>query len=712
MSILTKLNNNIKKMSNRLQTKVALLKNSKLFKTMDFSKAIGNLDQATLQATLIENQLFDKLFALASIQDILDFVTQENLYQYYTSNVEVKLLEQSLNIANAGRIKAGKETYEVDAKYFFDEINEKIPRNFALKTLKFEKHNLSRLQFVAEKAQVFARVISFLKTNYGKIYNKINDSEKENSRETFDKLENTLKTYARIYAGSSIETFITNFTDYQNVYNITAESSPTEVIKAQASFNPSKLKNILLTNKNRELKKLDQIENIAKEAKTIALQKNEINNQTKKWKYFLNENNEVLNKIQNLNDENIKNSYDKINEIFSLNNDTWFQANNDEISNRLYSIAKDFEFVKTNASVYKINQLKSLAQSEENSIINPIEVMSSEIEVNNDLPQSIIDFIEKSQDKNSSLRVFTFKDEDGKEEKKLFSREQLDVLKSLRQAINYNKNQDNYLNQYIAENISSIESLQKFTKALASDKKFEELPVESVNILELILKNASNGLDLNLTKYLDFKRIKYSKFVEHQEKVNNILNNGDIVASSMQNISAGAALKTIKMAKKHNDAQLEKISSENGAFKKVLQTKQKNSNLINENLNQLIVQLKKIKSNITTSIEKEVNDSENEETELTQKELVSDKANELIETLQDIINNKKDNFMYMDTIERHFLTDNIDTLISFLDGEIDENKANLIKLALTTEQVESLKNTLLDYVKSVEAVDEELKERE
>ena len=446
MSILTKLNNNIKKMSNRLQTKVALLKNSKLFKTMDFSKTIGNLDQATL----IENQLFDKLFALASIQDILDFVTQENLYQYYTSNVEVKLLEQSLNIANAGRIKAGKETYEVDAKYFFDEINEKIPRNFALKTLKFEKHNLSRLQFVAEKAQVFARVISFLKTNYGKIYNKINDSEKENSRETFDKLENTLKTYARIYAGSSIETFITNFTDYQNVYNITAESSPTEVIKAQASFNPSKLKNILLTNKNRELKKLDQIENIAKEAKTIALQKHEINNQTKKWKDFLNENNEVFNKIQNLNDENIKNSYDKINEIFSLNNDTWFQANNDEISNRLYSIAKDFEFVKTNASVYKINQLKSLAQSEENSIINPIEVMSSEIEVNNDLPQSIIDFIEKSQDKNSSLRVFTFKDEDGKEEKKLFSREQLDVLKSLRQAINYNKNQDNYLNQYIA----------------------------------------------------------------------------------------------------------------------------------------------------------------------------------------------------------------------------------------------------------------------
>lgn len=708
MSILTKLNNNIKKMSNRLQTKVALLKNNKLFKTIDFSKTIGNLDQATL----IENQLFDKLFALASIQDILDFVTQENLYQYYTSNDEVKLLEQSLNIANAGRIKAGKETYEVDAKYFFDEINEKIPRNFALKTLKFEKHDLSRLQFVAEKAQVFARVISFLKTNYGKIYNKINDSEKENNRETFDKLKNTLKTYARIYAGSSIETFITNFTDYQNLYNITAESSPSEVIKAQASFNPSKLKNILLTNKNRELKKLDQIENIAKEAKTIALQKNEINNQTKKWKYFLNENNEVLNKIQNLNDENIKNSYDKINEIFSLNNDTWFQANNDEISYRLYSIAKDFEFVKTNASVYKINQLKSLAQPEENSIINPIEVMSSEIEVNNDLPQSIIDFIEKSQDKNSSLRVFTFKDEDGKEEKKLFSREQLDVLKSLRQAINYNKNQDNYLNQYIAENISSIESLQKFTKALASDKKFEELPVESVNILELILKNASNGLDLNLTKYLDFKRIKYSKFVEHQEKVNNILNNGDIVASSMQNISAGAALKTIKMAKKHNDAQLEKISSENGAFKKVLQTKQKNSNLINENLNQLIVQLKKIKSNITTSIEKEVNDSENEETELTQKELVSDKANELIETLQDIINNKKDDFMYMDTIERHFLTDNIDTLISFLDGEIDENKANLIKLALTTEQVKSLKNTLLDYVKSVEAIDEELKERE
>ena len=708
MSILTKLNNNIKKMSNRLQTKVALLKNNKLFKTIDFSKTIGNLDQATL----IENQLFDKLFALASIQDILDFVTQENLYQYYTSNVEVKLLEQSLNIANAGRIKAGKETYEVDAKYFFDEINEKIPRNFALKTLKFEKHDLSRLQFVAEKAQVFARVISFLKTNYGKIYNKINDSEKENSRETFDKLENTLKTYARIYAGSSIETFITNFTDYQNVYNITAESSPSEVIKAQASFNPSKLKNILLTNKNNELKKLDQIENIAKEAKTIALQKHEINNQTKKWKDFLNENNEVLNKIQNLNDENIKNSYDKINEIFSLNNDTWFQANNDEISNRLYSIAKDFEFVKTNASVYKINQLKSLAQPEENSIINPVEVMSSEVEVNNDLPQSIIDFIEKSQDKNSSLRVFTFKDEDGKEEKKLFSREQLDVLKSLRQTINYNKNQDNYLNQYIAENISSIESLQKFTQALASDKKFEELPVESVNILELILKNASNGLDLNLTKYLDFKRIKYSKFVEHEEKINIILNNGDIVASSMQNISAGAALKTIKMAKKHNDAQLEKISSENGAFKKVLQTKQKNSNLINENLNQLIVQLKKIKSNITTSIEKEVNDSENEETDLTQKELVSDKANELIETLQDIINNKKDNFMYMDTIERHFLTDNIDTLISFLDGEIDENKANLIKLALTTEQVESLKNTLLDYVKSVEAIDEELKERE
>lgn len=708
MSILTKLNNNIKKMSNRLQTKVALLKNNKLFKTIDFSKAIGNLDQATL----IENQLFDKLFALASIQDILDFVTQENLYQYYTSNVEVKLLEQSLNIANAGRIKAGKETYEVDAKYFFDEINEKIPRNFALKTLKFEKHNLSRLQFVAEKAQVFARVISFLKTNYGKIYNKINDSEKENSRETFDKLENTLKTYARIYAGSSIETFITNFTDYQNVYNITAESSPTEVIKAQTSFNPSKLKNILLTNKNRELKKLDQIENIAKEAKTIALQKNEINNQTKKWKDFLNENNEVLNKIQNLNDENIKNSYDKINEIFTINNDTWFQANNDEISNRLYSIAKDFEFVKTNASVYKINQLKSLAQPEENSIINPVEVMSSEVEVNNDLPQSIIDFIEKSQDENSSLRVFAFKDENGKEEKKLFSREQLDVLKSLRQTINYNKNQDNYLNQYIAENISSIESLQKFTQALASDKKFEELPVESVNILELILKNASNGIDLNLTKYLDFKRIKYSKFVEHQEKINIILNNGNIVASSMQNISARAALKTIKMAKKHNDAQLEKISSENGAFKKALQTKQKNSNLINENLNQLIVQLKKIKSNITTSIEKEVNDSESEETELTQKELVSDKANELIETLQDIINNKKDNFMYMDTIERHFLTDNIDTLISFLDGEIDENKANLIKLALTTEQVESLKNTLLDYVKSVEAVDEELKERE
>ena len=708
MSILTKLNNNIKKMSNRLQTKVALLKNNKLFKTIDFSKTIGNLDQATL----IENQLFDKLFALASIQDILDFVTQENLYQYYTSNVEVKLLEQSLNIANAGRIKAGKETYEVDAKYFFDEINEKIPRNFALKTLKFEKHNLSRLQFVAEKAQVFARVISFLKTNYGKIYNKINDSEKENSRETFDKLENTLKTYARIYAGSSIETFITNFTDYQNVYNITAESSPSEVIKAQASFNPSKLKNILLTNKNNELKKLDQIENIAIEAKTIALQKHEINNQTKKWKDFLNENNEVLNKIQNLNDENIKNSYDKINEIFTINNDTWFQANNDEISNRLYSIAKDFEFVKTNASVYKINQLKSLAQPEENSIINPVEVMSSEVEVNNDLPQSIIDFIEKSQDENSSLRVFAFKDENGKEEKKLFSREQLDVLKSLRQTINYNKNQDNYLNQYIAENISSIESLQKFTQALASDKKFEELPVESVNILELILKNASNGLDLNLTKYLDFKRIKYSKFVEHQEKVNNILNNGDIVASSMQNISAGAALKTIKMAKKHNDAQLEKISSENGTFKKVLQTKQKNSNLINENLNQLIVQLKKIKSNITTSIEKEVNDSENEETDLTQKELVSDKANELIETLQDIINNKKDNFMYMDTIERHFLTDNIDTLISFLDGEIDENKANLIKLALTTEQVESLKNTLLDYVKSVEAIDEELKERE
>ncbi len=705
MSFLTKLNSNRKELQKRLKTKIAFLKEQKTYKSIDFSVSNGNFDNATE----LESQLFDKYFADATIQDILDFVSNENLYRHFTSVADEKELKKMLLIINNSLQKNGQKRVKMSPKYFFDETNKKIPKNFALITTTFEKHNLSRLQFVAERAQVFARVVSFLKTNYGKIYKKIDDGNKANSRETFQNLENTLKTYAQIYAGSSIESFITDFTKYKDVYNIKEKSTSTEIIIAHANFDPNKLKNMLLANKNHELEKLDKIADIARQANKIASQKLETKTEMKTSQNLLDENMQILKNIHLIN-ENLKKNYDEINVRCINSKNDWFEANNNEISARLKNIAQNFEHVRVNVVLNNINHLDTTL-SDNTASASQLEIYSSAIEIANNIPQDIYGYIEKAQDKNSSLRVYTFKNEDEKEEKVIFSSEQLNVLKSLRQAINYKNNKNNYLNKFIAENITSIEGLQKFVDLLKSNCMFEELPVESVNILRLILREAYKGNPPDLCKCLDFGKIDYSIFVNHDEKINEILKNNDEITKSMQYLSNKSTLKKIIMAKKHNERQINKISQENILLTNRIHIKSTEVNHNNQNLKNLIEKLQNIKSEITTCIEK--NDIlENKEREFEQKNLISDKVLQLTKSIIEIINDKKDNLVYIDTIERHLLSTSIDTLIELLDNKIDDSYANQIALSLNSEQVNMLKTTLLDYVQSTKIIEEELKERE
>ena len=103
---------------------------------------------------------------------------------------------------------------------------------------------------------------------------------------------------------------------------------------------------------------------------------------------------------------------------------------------------------------------------------------------------------------------------------------------------------------------------------------------------------------------------------------------------------------------------------------------------------------------------------ENKEREFEQKNLISDKVLQLTKSIIEIINDKKDNLVYIDTIERHLLSTSIDTLIELLDNKIDDSYANQIALSLNSEQVNMLKTTLLDYVQSTKLIEDELKERE
>ena len=240
---------------------------------------------------------------------------------------------------------------------------------------------------------------------------------------------------------------------------------------------------------------------------------------------------------------------------------------------------------------------------------------------------------------------------------------------------------------------------------------FEELPVESVNILRLILREAYKGNPPDLCKCLDFGKIDYSIFVNHDEKINEILKNNDEITKSMQYLSNKSALKKIIMAKKHNERQINKIPHENILLTNRIHIKSTEVNLDNQNLKNLIEKLQNIKSEITTCIEK--NDIvENKEREFEQKNLISDKVLQLTKSIIEIINDNKDNLVYIDTIERHLLSTSIDTLIELLNNEMDEVYANQIALSLNSEQVNMLKTTLLNYVQSTKIIEEELKERE
>ena len=165
------------------------------------------------------------------------------------------------------------------------------------------------------------------------------------------------------------------------------------------------------------------------------------------------------------------------------------------------------------------------------------------------------------------------------------------------------------------------------------------------------------------------------------------------------------------MAKKHNERQINKIPQENILLTNRIHIKSTEVNLDNQNLKNLIEKLQNIKSEITTCIEK--NDIvENKEREFEQKNLISDKVLQLTKSIIEIINDNKDNLVYIDTIERHLLSTSIDTLIELLSNEMDEVYANQIALSLNSEQVNMLKTTLLDYVQSTKLIEDELKERE
>ena len=219
MSLKSKFSN----LKNKISEAIVLLKNRRSYSYHDFTTADTiernsivsgdrNVDNKREIARHNYLELFDRAFKNKSIEEIIDYITGENLLKNFSNKGEIKNIIRELDSVNLERKHISTNPEQLTIESVYDGLGAKylVPADG-----KFYKNTLRAYHLVANRTQAIYRVISFIKANYQAIINKcdINATPNNaNSKENLKKLFDIVQMYAKSY--SSYTDFY--LTDLQN----------------------------------------------------------------------------------------------------------------------------------------------------------------------------------------------------------------------------------------------------------------------------------------------------------------------------------------------------------------------------------------------------------------------------------------------------------------------------------------------------------------
>ena len=200
------------KIGEKLKNVVGAIKNTVVYKKVDTSKTMinkgGNImsvDQSVKekksQIARESREHFELSFKNKSIDDIIAYISGENLIKNFSNSSEIKRMKR--DIADANREISHDDSLNertLDNLYGFMAGGQK-PNGEA-----FTEDEVATYSRIAENCQARSRALSFVKANFAAIVNKV-DFTKEEDRKSFDRLMEVVKDYCKVANNFSVAEF-------------------------------------------------------------------------------------------------------------------------------------------------------------------------------------------------------------------------------------------------------------------------------------------------------------------------------------------------------------------------------------------------------------------------------------------------------------------------------------------------------------------------
>lgn len=200
------------KIGEKLKNVVGAIKNNVVYKKVDTSKSMINnggtimtVDQSVKekksQIARESREHFELSFKNKTIEDIIAYISGENLIKNFSNSSEIKRMKR--DIADANReIRHDDSLNErtLDNLYGFMAGGQK-PNGEA-----FTEDEIATYSRIAENCQARSRALSFIKANFAAIVNKV-DFTKEEDRKSFDRLMEVVKDYCKVANNFSVAEF-------------------------------------------------------------------------------------------------------------------------------------------------------------------------------------------------------------------------------------------------------------------------------------------------------------------------------------------------------------------------------------------------------------------------------------------------------------------------------------------------------------------------
>lgn len=524
-------------LKDKISEAIVLLKNRRSYSYHDFTTAATiekssivsgdrNVDNKREIARHNYLELFDRAFKNKSIEEIIDYITGENLLKNFSNKGEIKKIIGEIDSINKERKHISTNPKQLTIDSIYDGLGAKylVPVDGELNENTRRAYNL-----VANRTQAIYRVISFIKTNYQAIINKcdINATpDNANSKENLKKLLDIVQMYAKSYSSYSSyrDFYLTNFQN--ELLDIGREIDASAYSEDDVLSRGYDIAQIRCTNLARANIASDQglvvdaqaaLDKASKNAKEFTALVTEAQ-QLKKESLSLQEqiaNIEAANKgNQQINDviRNVYNSTDKSCE--SEIEKAWIGTGNDtdiagkayerqkQMIDALHMVADDILFFKIENegkdSPTRLTPIKGPDAGFDEKDCELLYKGGTKIEGLQGL-QALLRAYQNDtevENKQEILKVYTFKTQEGEEQDKILTNEQITIMNNLYQKLKayYAKNGSlkgfayqsatHSIPEDILENMTAV-----FKNDFENNTALTDLKSEQIDVLHMFIRN-------------------------------------------------------------------------------------------------------------------------------------------------------------------------------------------------------------------------------